>query len=368
MAHSKNCTLKNKKSICLGITPWKRANFLHFVGGSCMARFEALSKYEDAVDMAARTDSRIICWASAVPDGLKDYCNRKRVPLVLVEDGFIRSAGLGIKLNLPASLCFSFDGIHYDSTSSSELETYLETGELTKQEREDGEDLVAILRDMRISKYNIGGTSASWPGDSSSRRILVIGQVEDDASVRLGSPEVKRNLELLKRARARNPEASIVYRPHPDVTSGLRAGTVKVSDALNECDKVSETEDLWELIETADEVHVISSQTGFEALLLGKQVVCHGQPFYAGWGLTTDLIPPERRTAHLSLAELCYKALIGYPSYIDPDTGAPATVFDTIERIQSKKTWPSAPRSYVLGVWLKRKVRQFKTWKARAPA
>ena len=368
MAHSKNCILKNKKSICLGITPWKRSNFLHFVGGPSMARFEALSKYDEAVDTAARTDARIICWASSVPDGLKDYCRDRRVPLVLVEDGFIRSSGLGIKLNLPASLCFSFDGIHYDATRPSELESYLETGALTKQEHEDGEDLLAILRDMRISKYNLKGTSVSWPGASSRRRILVVGQVEDDASVRLGSPHVKSNLDLLKRARARNPEASIVYRPHPDVTSGLRAGAVKVSDALDECDKVSETEDLWELIEAADEVHVISSQTGFEALLLGKEVVCHGQPFYAGWGLTTDMIPPERRTARLSLAELYYKTLIGYPSYIDPDTGAPATIFDTIQRIQSKKPWPSAPRSFVVGVWMKRKFRQLKARKARATA
>lgn len=65
----------------------------------------------------------------------------------------------------------------------------------------------------------------------------------------------------------------------------------------------------------------MTSLSGFEALLRRKPVVCHGQPFYAGWGLTRDLSPPARRERRLSLDELVAGALILYPVYLSRVTG-----------------------------------------------
>jgi glutamyl-tRNA reductase len=58
------------------------------------------------------------------------------------------------------------------------------------------------------------------------------------------------------------------------------------------------------LLAQVDEVHVLTSLAGFEALLRGKPVATYGQPFYAGWGLTQDCYPLQRRTRRLSLDEL----------------------------------------------------------------
>ena len=44
--------------------------------------------------------------------------------------------------------------------------------------------------------------------------------------------------------------------------------------------------------------------------------MCYGQPFYAGWGLTEDMLPIVRRTRHLPLDGLVAGALILYPTYI----------------------------------------------------
>ncbi|MGF1644795.1 MAG: hypothetical protein ACFCUJ_14235, partial [Thiotrichales bacterium] len=70
-----------------------------------------------------------------------------------------------------------------------------------------------------------------------------------------------------------------------------------------------------------DEVHTMTSLTGFDALLRGKQVVTYGQPFYAGWGLTRDLADSRtafvRRTRQLELDELVAGALLRYPRYWD---------------------------------------------------
>ena len=60
---------------------------------------------------------------------------------------------------------------------------------------------------------------------------------------------------------------------------------------------------------------------------MGKRT-CYGQPFYAGWGLTHDLVPPTRRTRRLTLDELVAGALILYPTYVSRTTGK----FTTPER------------------------------------
>jgi capsular polysaccharide export protein len=70
------------------------------------------------------------------------------------------------------------------------------------------------------------------------------------------------------------------------------------------------------LLQAADEVHVLTSLAGFEALLRGKAVTCYGQPFYAGWGLTHDMTPHARRTRSLQLDELVAGALLLYPLYL----------------------------------------------------
>jgi capsular polysaccharide export protein len=53
-------------------------------------------------------------------------------------------------------------------------------------------------------------------------------------------------------------------------------------------------------------------------------VITHGQPFYAGWGLTRDLAAPiARRNRLLTLEQLVAATLILYPRYVDPVTRLP---------------------------------------------
>lgn len=78
------------------------------------------------------------------------------------------------------------------------------------------------------------------------------------------------------------------------------------------------------LLDRVDAVHVLTSLTGFEALMRGREVICHGTPFYAGWGLTRDLGPvPGRRGRKLDIDQLVAGVLILYPRYLDPVTRLP---------------------------------------------
>ena len=170
------------------------------------------------------------------------------------------------------------------------------------------------------------------------------GQVEDDASIRLGTTEVSTNLGLLARVRAEHPGAVILYKPHPDVEAGLRPGGVNPQELQGIADMILPNTDPVALLDHVDQVWTMTSLLGFEALLRGKPVTCLGAPFYAGWGLTTDLgSPPLRRRQAAdghplprpALWQLAHAALIAYPRYVDPMTGRPCPPETAVERLSS---------------------------------
>lgn len=100
------------------------------------------------------------------------------------------------------------------------------------------------------------------------------------------------------------------------------AAAIPDAEALRHADRVVRDADLTRLLDRVDAVHVLTSLTGFEALMRRREVVVHGHPFYAGWGLTRDLAPQSpRRGRTLELAELVAATLILYPLYLDPRTG-----------------------------------------------
>ena len=123
--------------------------------------------------------------------------------------------------------------------------------------------------------------------------VLVPGQVESDASIAYGAPGVRSNLGLLEAVRARRPGDHLVYKPHPDVLAAKRPGDAGIDAARRWCDEIVTDIPMHRLLERVDEVQVLTSLAGFEALLRGKPVVCHGHPFYAGWGLTDDVLPGQ---------------------------------------------------------------------------
>ena len=243
------------------------------------------------------------------------------MPVLRLEDGFLRSVGLGAELVRPVSWVVDPLGMYYDATRPSELERLLQQGEF-------GPELLARARALRrqvlaagLTKYNVG--ARAWQRPAQARRVvLVVGQVESDASLAWGAPRVRGNLELLRGVREACPDAYLLYKPHPDVVAGLRKLGAGEQTAGGLCDELVGDVAMGELLGALgerDEVHVMTSLAGFEALLRGVPVVCHGQPFYAGWGLTRDMLPHPRRTRRLGLDELVAAALLLYPLYLGED-------------------------------------------------
>lgn len=252
---------------------------------------------------------------------------------VRVEDGFIRSKGLGAELVPPLSLVCDDMGIYYDPTRQSRLEHLLNTApDLRPDQRDRAAKLCERLIASHLSKYNLSGETYAL---AEGRKILVPGQVEDDASIMKGTSSIRTNLALLKSVRESNPDAIIVYKPHPDVETGLRLGKLSPDDAEKYADIIANKGDAIALIDAVDEVHTMTSLMGFEALIRGKQVTTYGTPFYAGWGLTTDLGKrPSRRHNRIDLERLVHTALIDYPRYFDPLTKRACPIEVVLDRIE----------------------------------
>ncbi|MCB1311361.1 MAG: capsular polysaccharide biosynthesis protein [Sedimentitalea sp.] len=256
-----------------------------------------------------------------------------------VEDGFLRSRGLGARLVPPLSLVTDDLGIYYDPTRPSRLEEMIAArATLTPAQRRRAEALVARLISAGLSKYNLGGGAPDLPA---GHRVLVPGQVADDASLRTGAGPVRSTRDLLARVREARPDAVIVYKPHPDVEAGLRPGEIAPGDLA---DIVARHADPAALLAAVDEVWTMTSLLGFEALLRGVPVTTLGAPFYAGWGLTDDLAPtPDRRRASPDLMGLAHAALIDYPRYLDPVTGRICPAEVAVERLASGRAARSGP-------------------------
>ncbi|MFL6735361.1 MAG: hypothetical protein ACJ8EY_11795 [Sphingomicrobium sp.] len=278
---------------------------------------------------------QLAVWRSkASPQALSE-CERAKTPVVEVEDGFLRSRGLGADCIPPLSITVDRLGAYFDPSNPSELELLLQSGEFDECVLDRARELRGVIVESGLAKYEQGAEVLARPAGE-RLHILVPGQVEDDRAVQTGGCGLVSNLELLKRVREQSPGAYIIYKPHPDVLAGHRRGAIPERQCLRYADQIADEDAIGSLIAMVDEVHVNTSLAGFEALLRGKQVTTYGVPFYAGWGLTRDLGPvPARRTATRSLDELVAATLLLYPRYLDPNTGLPCPAEVVVARLTS---------------------------------
>ena len=316
-----------------GFAHWKRDTVDPLLWGGEPVSFRTArqSALDDLPPNAA-----IAVWKARVPPAFLARLEQGPWTLLEVEDGFVRSAGLGADCVPPLSIVVDDLGVHYDPALPNRLEAMLATGNWAHHELERARALRHWLVREGVSKYGVGAVAALLRPATEQRVILVVGQVEDDRSVQFGGGPVRSNLELLRRVRALAPDAYLIYRPHPDVEAGHRRGAIAASVASTLANSIDAGSPISALIAMVDAVHVITSLAGFEALLHGKPVTTHGTPFYAGWGLTTDLGPVSpRRGIARTLDELVAAVLLGYPRYLDPVTNLPCTAEVLVLRLLS---------------------------------
>ncbi|EGG0462161.1 capsular polysaccharide biosynthesis protein [Campylobacter lari] len=297
----------------LGFTLWKRWFMKPFFKAK-NNKIIFLNSLDELYKANLNHEDKIFIWGKKYDKALlaKDFNNE----IFLVEDGFLRSVFLGSDLTRPFSLIIDSKGLYVDPSKPSDLEDILQNHEFDESLKQRAKKLITTITQNKFSKYNdLKHEKLNF--NTNKKIILIPAQVEDDASMILGGAGFD-TLKLLQSVRKANENAFMVFKPHPDVLSGNRKGLKDKNIILKYCDEIIENVSIDSAINACDEVHTITSTSGFDALLRGKKVVVYGKPFYAGWGLTSDLREIPRRTRMLSLEELVAGVLILYPRYIHP--------------------------------------------------
>lgn len=333
-----------------GCASWKRATVAPLLwSGSGTTAFDTRLE-------AIEPGAEVAIWRSRTPKAALQRIEAGAWRQLEIEDGFIRSSGLGADCIPPLSIVLDRSGIYFDPAASSDLETILQSGTFDAALVERAKLLRHVIVASGVTKYATG-TAATARRGGDRRHLLVTGQVEDDRAVLSGLGPAT-NLGLLRRVREDAADAYIIYKPHPDVEAGHRKGRIDDRTCLELADEIVRDVPITALIAAVDEVHVNTSLAGFEALLREKPVVTYGVPFYAGWGLTVDKGPvPDRRSARSTLDELVAAALLVYPRYLDPLTGLPCPPEVLISRLRE-----AAPESPGLLVRLRRLQGALRRW------
>jgi len=292
---------------------------------------------EEALSKGLDKESNIFIYGVIDFPEVEYFAKENNMTIYRIEDAFIRSVALGSGFAKPYSLSIDSRGIYFDPRKPSDLEYILEnhnfSNELLERAKKIREEVVA----SKFSKYNhLSHQEIEIDKKQYEKVILVTGQVEDDMSIKFGAFGLN-NSDLLEMVKEQNPKAYIIYKPHPDVLSGNRIGTIPKEITDRCANEVQTNVSIDSCIAVSDEIHTLTSGAGFDALLRGKAVFTYGMPFYAGWGLTTDYRKCERRTRTLTLDKLVGATLILFPRYISPKTGKFCEVEQTLNELKEEQ-------------------------------
>ncbi|MDO6507247.1 hypothetical protein Q4506_06935 [Colwellia sp. 4_MG-2023] len=264
--------------------------------------------------------SVIIVWGYTESQHVTRYAKKNNLPIYRMEDAFIRSAKLGAQHATPYSLILDKTGFYYNCYEPSDIENILNTYDFKADTAlmQNAQECIKLIKELRLSKYNLPRKNVEGVNQNIKlrKRVAVLGQVDGDASIRLGNPDNWTSEELIKLAIYENPNCEIFYRPHPEVYQGFQNSKFKAQSVEKYATITTPDENIIDFIEAVDHVYTISSLSGFEAVIRNKKVTTVGAPFYSGWGVTDDRVTIKRRTAKLSIEEVFAGTYLLYPRYL----------------------------------------------------
>lgn len=218
---------------------------------------------------------------------------------------------------------------------------------------------MARIQLLDLSKYNIHDPDLVPPPPG---YVLVVDQLRGDASIAHSGANAARFAEMLALAQEEHPHTRIVIKTHPETQSGLRPGHFNGEpDArVTLCNQPVSP---WRLLEGAIAVYTVSSQLGFEAILTGHRPVVLGQPFYAGWGLSDDRFPVDRRRRTLTRTQLFAGAMVLAPTWYDPCRDRLCEIEQVIDQLEAEvRAFRQDRHGHVAGgmrLWKRQRLQQF---------
>lgn len=266
-------------------------------------------------------DDQILYW--------KDDPNHKKAErlaekngsnLIRLDDGFICSvSGSNQKL----SICYDSSKTHCNNDNVIHALIPLP---LTTNEYERASQAISFKNTHYISKHNeIPVLHINTMGYQHKRKVLIIDQVIGSESSESDGSNMRTFKSMIIDALADFPDAQIFIALHPNHQKIPTFATQIETTWLDDIDGndrilfINTPINVIQLINQVDAAYTISSLTGFDAILLGKNVYVYGRPFYAGYGVTIDKHCDKRGSC--SIQQIFYAAYIRHSTYINPITG-----------------------------------------------
>ena len=261
----------------------------------------------------------------------------------ILEDGFIRSLGIGLSGEATLSISLCGDTAYYDAYGVSNFEKSLNSGRIfTLNEIDKAKKAIQLIIDHKVSKYNNSPYLPIKIGDPNKKKTLLVDQRLGDQSIASAMADETTFKDMLIDAIRDNPDHDIIIKRHPDAIKGGK-GSCFNDDVINFTRNISNVHIIdydihpHQLINMSDKIYVVSSGLGIEALFYGKEVYCYGVPFYSNWGITHDKIKLKRRIQKRSIEEIFYVSYIEYARYYSPDNKNICDIEECISYILRKR-------------------------------
>jgi len=236
-----------------------------------------------------RVNPVIYIWGYKAPDYFIEYVRAQGVDIFFLEDGFIRSGPEDDSSAPPLSIVMDSQAPYFDTTRPNDLTDLIANFDFEQDNYDEvlAQEILDYYVSHRVSKYNHQSYVDVTPiyGPKNKERILVLGQVPHDDSLKYGGGKDFTLLDVVNKAIKENPDAQIIVKPHP-----MTLGDHSIIRTLTELDCLILTQSihLVDALETIDHVYTITSLGGFEALLRGIEVTTLGQPFYKNYCSNTS--------------------------------------------------------------------------------
>ncbi|WP_440455016.1 capsular polysaccharide export protein, LipB/KpsS family [Psychrobacter sp. ASPA161_9] len=228
-----------------------------------------------------RLNPVIYIWGYKAPDYFIEYIREQNLDVFFLEDGFIRSGPDDESGAPPLSIVMDSQAPYFDTTRPNDLTDLIANFDFHQDGYDEtlAQEMLDYYVSKRVSKYNHQPYVDVAPiyGVKNKKRVLVLGQVPHDDSLKYGGGIGITLLDVVNKAIEDNPEAQIIVKPHP-----MTLDDPSIVHVLTELDCLILTQSihLVDALETVDHVYTITSLGGFEALLRGKEVTVLGRPFY----------------------------------------------------------------------------------------
>lgn len=245
-------------------------------------------------------------------------------PYYNIENGFLAFTGIALIDSAAShSLLLDEKSLYFNGIDGSSMEDKILFGERPNKENlTRAKELMARITTNNLSKYNHAPIMIpSLPG-TSSEKVLIIDQRYADKSIGFASANENTFKKMLMDACKENPNADIIIKVHPDALTGLVKGHFdRSAESLPNVYLYSDDINPLCLLRSVNCVYAVSSQMGFEALMMGLDVKLYGQAIYGGWGLTEDRTDFNRRGGETrTLEELFYWLYMYRIPYVGPES------------------------------------------------